>query len=205
MTEIKQPTCQERINEHWLSRRENFERFRQAAYGEGIFDRRDYDFEDPDITEIEGDEATFSTWTVSCMNSDFEERTFNTEAEAEAYRREIRIELGLDPDTGDRPDRESVMQEHYEYGLCFDYVAPGTFNDQDEGYWRYQLSWGGPSDEIRFYSSDGKHLYKAEYWFLDWFDGAHKLVTRDECVQWLWNDFVEMGAVEYTQEQAMEE
>jgi hypothetical protein len=33
-----------------------------------------------------------------------------------------------------------------EYGLCFDYVSPGTFTDRQEGYWRYQISWGGPSD-----------------------------------------------------------
>ena len=31
----------------------------------------------------------------------------------------------------------------HEYGLSFDYVHPNTFNDQPEGYFRYQLSWGG--------------------------------------------------------------
>lgn len=30
-----------------------------------------------------------------------------------------------------------------EYGLSFDYVTAGTFDDQKEGYWRYQISWGG--------------------------------------------------------------
>jgi len=29
--------------------------------------------------------------------------------------------------------------------LSFDYVEPNTFNDQKEGYWRWQFSWGGPS------------------------------------------------------------
>jgi len=42
----------------------------------------------------------------------------------------------------------------YEYGLSFDYVGPGTFNGQRRGYWRYQLSWGGPSDEFRFYCDE---------------------------------------------------
>lgn len=59
-----------------------------------------------------------------------------------------------------------------EYDLCFDYVAPGTFDDQAEGYFRYQLSWGGPSDEFRFFTNPDFSIYRIEYWFLDWFDGA---------------------------------
>ena len=71
----------------------------------------------------------------------------------------------------------------YEYGLAFDYVAPHTFKEQEEGYFRYQLSWGGPSDEFRIYATPcyGKHhqsfsVYRIEYWFLDWWDGAHKIL-----------------------------
>ena len=33
--------------------------------------------------------------------------------------------------------------------LSTDYVPSNTFNDQDEGYYRIQFSWGGPSDELR--------------------------------------------------------
>src|SRR4030042_934462 len=61
-----------------------------------------------------------------------------------------------------------------EYGLSFDYVAPNTFEDQRRGYFRYQLSWGGPSDEFRFYCDETLEPYRIEYWFLDWFDGAKK-------------------------------
>ena len=50
------------------------------------------------------------------------------EGEDSAYAKRISADLG----------------EFHEYGLAFDYVAPGTFNDQREGYWRYQISWGGP-------------------------------------------------------------
>ena len=71
----------------------------------------------------------------------------------------------------------------YEYGLCFDYVAPHTFDDQDEGYFRYQLSTGGPGDEFRFFATPEirKHgmtfsVYRIEYWFLDWWDGAHRIM-----------------------------
>jgi hypothetical protein len=77
-----------------------------------------------------------------------------------------------------------------EYGLCFDYVAPNTFKDQRKGYFRYQLSWGGPSDEFRFYTTqevkrnrynDNIHvtftLTAVDYVFLDWFDGAKTRLT----------------------------
>ena len=62
----------------------------------------------------------------------------------------------------------------HEYGLGFDFVESGTFDDQTEPYWRYQLSWGGPSDEIRFFSD------RTEYWFLDWFDGAHRDISAKQ-------------------------
>ena len=64
-----------------------------------------------------------------------------------------------------------------EYGLCFDYVPKGTFRDQKKSYFRYQISWGGPSDEFRFYVDESYKPYKIEYWFLDWFDGACKNLT----------------------------
>jgi hypothetical protein len=68
-----------------------------------------------------------------------------------------------------------------EYGLCFDYVEANTFDNQEEGYFRYQLSWGGPSDEINFYR-DGR----IEYRYKDWFDGAvRELDTTEDWVQWL--------------------
>lgn len=71
----------------------------------------------------------------------------------------------------------------YEYGLCFDYVAPETFNDQTEGYFRYQLSTGGPGDEFRIYASQSDEyswsVYRIEYWFLDWNDGALITLTNE--------------------------
>jgi len=71
-----------------------------------------------------------------------------------------------------------------EYGLGFDYVPPGTFPDQEEGYFRYQLSWGGPSDEFRIYADQINRwqwsIYRIEYWFLDWFDGAHSDLGGDD-------------------------
>lgn len=68
----------------------------------------------------------------------------------------------------------------YEYGLSFDFVES---DENSDGYYRYQLSWGGPSDEIRFYP-DGT----IEYCFFDWFVGIGLDVsnneTMQECMQW---------------------
>ena len=73
---------------------------------------------------------------------------------------------------------DRLKEIHTVEGLCFDYVDPNTFNNQKEGYWRWQLSWGGPGDEFRIYINPDKSVHRIEYWYLDWFDGAH--VTLDE-------------------------
>ena len=67
--------------------------------------------------------------------------------------------------------------ENYVEGLGFDYVEPKTWDDQLEGYWRCQLSWGGPSDEFRIIVNPDTSVHRIEYWYLDWFDGAS--VTLD--------------------------
>lgn len=75
---------------------------------------------------------------------------------------------------GEDPDRYTEdLGNLYEYGLGFDYVAPGTFEGQRRGYFRYQLSWGGPSDEFRIFTGPRfDEIDRIEYWFLDWYDGA---------------------------------
>lgn len=82
-----------------------------------------------------------------------------------------------------------------DYALCFDYVAPFTFDDQPEGYFRYQISWGGPSDEFRFFINPDLSCHRIEYWFLDWFDGAHRDCTRDATAMQLWHWLRETCAV----------
>ncbi len=72
-----------------------------------------------------------------------------------------------------------------EFGLSFDYVEPGTFRGQRRGYFRYQLSTGGPGDEFRFYAHQEREpgrpwrwvVDRIEYWFLDWWDGAKRNMT----------------------------
>jgi len=94
-----------------------------------------------------------------------------------------------------------------DYGLSFDYVAPGTFRDQKRGYWRYQLSTGGPGDEFRFYCDENRRPVRVEYWFLDWFDGARRTVRSGKdfellCDLFAW--FGEAGVVESTWREAQE-
>jgi hypothetical protein len=96
-----------------------------------------------------------------------------------------------------------------EYGLSFDYVAPGTFTDQRRGYWRYQLSWGGPSDEFRFYAHrDADHtpwrtdyfkVERIEYWYLDWWDGAHRTMRKGKDFDLLAGWFANLAECEVVQ------
>ena len=66
--------------------------------------------------------------------------------------------------------------------LGYDYVEAGTFKNQKEGYWRLQFSWGGPSDEIQFYTDEKDNIKRVEYVYLDWFDRA-SLTVKDD----IWN------------------
>lgn len=168
--ERKQPTCAERIEENWESRREDLSRAL-------IIDR------------IGGPEE----W----QRLEVPERV------------ELLQEAGLSVFMARRDDCPEEFQPLTEYGLCFDYVAPGTFGDQDEeeegeeGYWLYQLSWGGPSDEIRFFSSEPDWKpYRIEYWFLDWFDGASRSITADPLASELWDLFDGFGTVKSEYEKA---
>ena len=76
-----------------------------------------------------------------------------------------------------------------EYGLDYSYVEAEDGNDD---YFRYQLSWGGPSDEIRFYE-DGRTFYH----FMDWFDGARRNVSRSQVMKDLRDWFQEVGSMDF--------
>jgi len=86
-----------------------------------------------------------------------------------------------------------------EYGLCFDYCPAGTWNDQVESFFRWQLSTGGPGDEFRFYAGLDWKSYKIEYVFIDWYDGASRRLhgARYNLLAEIWSDFfVECGAAQ---------
>ena len=95
----------------------------------------------------------------------------------------------------------------FEHGLCFDYCYP---TKRDAGYFRYQISWGGPSDEFRIYANQVKHgweVYRIEYWFLDWFDGASKTLHGEDfkfMKSFIESFFGETESMKYEFEKAME-
>ena len=76
---------------------------------------------------------------------------------------------------------DSIFFPQYlsENTLAFDFVEPYTFKDQPDGYWRMQISWGGPSDEVRWYTNDGINFSKTTYAYLDWFDGDEIEINDD--------------------------
>ncbi len=68
--------------------------------------------------------------------------------------------------------------------LSWDYVEAGTFNSKEAGYYRLQLSWGGPSDEFRIYTAQNDHSVDViEYHYIDWFDGASINVPQNS-ISW---------------------
>jgi len=80
-------------------------------------------------------------------------------------------------------DMYKELPPFHEYGLSFDFVE-GDDEEDDDSYFRYQLSWGGPSDEIRFFEDGTIH-----YVFMDWFTGVGFDVTDDESFNWLYDYF----------------
>ena len=87
----------------------------------------------------------------------------------------------------------------FEYGLSFDYVERDEdVKGQEEPYFRYQLSWGGPSDEFRFFTGPDFEINRIEYWFLNWFDGAEIVLSgKDETLlEEIWQWFKDGGSVQ---------
>lgn len=146
----KQPTCAERVAEHWASRKAALEALWRRETQEHSSNCTSLGHEDDDLCDC---------WGEGELN---------------------------------------------EYGLSFDYVAPDAFTDQPEGYWRYQISTGGPGDELRFYASTpDSRCYRIEYWLLDWFDEAHIDITREEIASNLWDWFRDCGTTEHAQREAL--
>tara|TARA_Y100000401_G_scaffold29889_1_gene21818 strand:+ start:286 stop:687 length:402 start_codon:yes stop_codon:yes gene_type:complete len=84
-------------------------------------------------------------------------------------------------------DNEEIAQEFSEYGLSINVVKPLTFEDQEEAFIRYQISWGGPSEEFRKFED------RIEYCYLDWFVGYSLDVSEDETVNQVFDYFEGIG------------
>ena len=99
--------------------------------------------------------------------------------------------------------REQANDRFHEHGLSFDYYDRG----EDEPHWTYLISTGGPGTEIRFFAHGGRQLslYRAEFWFLPWFDGAKVNVTDDPTVQALWETFAETETAHHVRDKALKD
>jgi hypothetical protein len=120
------------------------------------------------------------------------------------------IEYGTDIDDGEQSEAKDKFFEEtgsfYDYGLAVDYVAPQTFERQREGYFRYQLSYGGPSEEIRFYFSPGAQVpYRIEFVYLNWGTGVSFRVTEEDWAMWLWEHFNDSGTVQSELNKSLED
>lgn len=91
--------------------------------------------------------------------------------------------------------REQYQERFNEYGLSFNYVELDEDTEQD--YFRYQLSWGGPSDEIRFYDNGA-----IEYVYMDWFCGVGFNVTNDDVFKQVKSYFEELGMLNFEQKRS---
>ena len=88
---------------------------------------------------------------------------------------------------------------YHEYEDLFDYVNQTALSwdyvegegKNNPGYYRLQLSWGGPSDEFRIYTiGDTLEVVVIDYYYMDWFDGAsitvpYSSISWDVCQMFL--------------------
>lgn len=177
----KQPNCEDRIDSHLESR---------------LSDLRV--MLNPEISDFQlQDDGTLDT-VIAASDADLEWR-FDTETAA-AYRDPATGMLDLDAfiksEVIDQA-RDDLWEQFTEYGLAIDYVEDGTEFNPGGGYVRYQLSWGGPSDEFRFYVDADLHCYRIDYAFLDWFDGATRDVTDEPVLRQIFQHWDECGGLEH--------
>ena len=109
-----------------------------------------------------------------------------------------RLEKANESDNDD--EYEEIKEEIDNYGLSFDYVPCGTWEYQKSAYWRWQIAYGGPSYEVRFYDNCAK---TTEFVFLDWFEGVGIDVTELEEFQFIKDHFE--PAFDWAKEKALEE
>jgi hypothetical protein len=91
--------------------------------------------------------------------------------------------------------REQYQERFYEYGLSFDYVE--LDKDTERDYFKYLLSYGGPSEEIRFYDNGD-----IEYVYLDWFCGVGFNVTNDGVFKLVRDWFKELDMLNFEQKRS---
>lgn len=105
--------------------------------------------------------------------------------DAQKYFEEL---LSIDPD---KQEEFKCKDKYNKFFYCedfFDYINSNALSwdwvdaedEKNPGYYRLQLSWGGPSDEFRIYTiGDTLDIDCINYHYMDWFDGASIPVSED--------------------------
>ena len=100
--------------------------------------------------------------------------------------------LSIDPD---KQEEFKCKDKYNKFFYCedfFDYINSNALSwdwvdaedEKNPGYYRLQLSWGGPSDEFRIYTiGDTLDIDCINYHYMDWFDGASIPVFEDS-ISW---------------------
>lgn len=146
-----QPSCKDRINEHWQNHLEMFELLRDVIHEEPLTPDQSEEFNnyfgyDPDDCD---------PWQV--LN-------------------EYGLSLELTTDTRAAPIAEDFKQWVDEYG----YDEKTAAQETGQAALNWCLSWGGPADYILIeYEGRGRRwgITRIFYSFQDWFDGAYIEIT----------------------------
>ena len=128
---------------------------------------------------------------AEAINADFDDMHRMERAHSLARVCEFLMDYGHTPeDLGGRDPQElqEMAQESWSESVL-------DRNKMHEVY-MIQFSCGGPSDHFEvFVDSDGD-VVKAEYVFLDWYDGARRRVYSDELIEMLRNEIEYIRDVE---------
>jgi len=111
--------------------------------------------------------------------------------------------FGVDVTEDIDSNSEKAMDALCNYGLSIEYVLPDYEAGVRKGFLRWLISWGGPSDEWRFYFVPGENEpYKIEYIFADWYDSAKTVCTKGRVTNLLWDWLNEIGTPMFEYEKA---
>jgi len=184
----RHPSCKKRIKEAWASRKQDL-RLLWTTYklGSSKFET---------LTDLNNRKLALvdSTNPISDKEDLIEDMAVEVDSEAECF---VFENLHAVADLGG-PDGI------YDYGLSFDYVE---YNKETKygNFFRWQLSWGGPSDELQFYVTDSNQLERVEYRFMDWGDGAGMDLVGDDLalVSEIYDWFLESGTIAHLREEVI--
>jgi hypothetical protein len=74
-------------------------------------------------------------------------------------------------------DDEPTLED---YGVSFDWISPDDFPDIRIGYYKWQISCGGPDTEYRFFADKERNVDKVEYWYKQWNDAAMRPIQGED-------------------------